>query len=90
MSKFVHIPGQPGKPDQYVNVPKNGGFVHIPGSGYVNIPDRIPESKNQNALIKQNFLVAFGSDEESYSDEGEDISGDPFWKPLLEVAAKIN
>ena len=52
------------------------------------IPDRIPESKNQNALIKQNFLVAFGSDEESYSDEGEDISGDPFWKPLLEVAAK--
>ena len=48
----------------------------------------IPESKNQNALIKQNFLVAFGSDEESYSDEGEDISGDPFWKPLLEMAAK--
>jgi len=38
MSKFVHIPGKPGKPGQYVNVPKNGGFVHIPGSGYVNIP----------------------------------------------------
>ena len=35
-----------------------------------------------------NFLVHFGSDEEDYSDQGEDISGDPFWKPLVQVAEK--
>lgn len=36
----------------------------------------------------QKFMVHFGSEEEDYSDEGEDISGDPFWKPLFEVAEK--
>lgn len=48
------------------------------------VPERISKSNNQ----ENNFLVLFGSDEEDYSDEGEDISADPFWKPLLEVAAK--
>jgi hypothetical protein len=36
----------------------------------------------------QQFSVLFGSDDEDYSGEGEDISGDPYWKPLLEVANK--
>lgn len=35
---FVNIPGQNGKPGQYVHVPKGGGYVNIPGSGYVNVP----------------------------------------------------
>lgn len=43
----------------------------------------MPESKNQN------YSILFGSEDEIYSDEGEDVSGHPVWKPLLEVAAKF-
>lgn len=45
--------------------------------------DNMPESKNQD------YSVLFGSEDEVYSDEGEDVSGHPVWKPMLEVAAKF-
>ncbi len=35
---FVNIPAQNGKLAQTVYVPKNGGYVNIPGAGYVHVP----------------------------------------------------
>lgn len=37
----------------------------------------------------EEFVVLFGSEDELYSDEGEDVSGHPYWEPMLAVAAKF-
>jgi hypothetical protein len=48
------------------------------------LSQRIVQIEDKN----DNFLVLFGSEDEVYSDDGEDMSGHPYWKPLMEVASK--
>ncbi len=39
---FVNIPAQNGKLAQTVYVPKNGGYVNVPGAGQVHFPKSKP------------------------------------------------